>query len=463
MLWNYEMKEDIKSIYKTIDKYFYHNQTISRNPLRKWFHLNRYRIANSLVKSRYEKGKKIIDLGCGSCDWNTDNLSVFGIDFNENLLKVGKQKNRLYDYKVANAANTGLPDGSFDIVVAFEFLEHVKDYEEVVKESKRLLKESGYCIISVPFEDQFSLWRPLFFIQVLFKGYIYGDPYYKKRCGHINHFSVEKIKKDFLKHGYNVNLVFNMRRLTIFLCAQKEIARTTPAKSYDDITIILPTLNEEQNISDMLTHLISHYRDCDIIIADDGSQDATKKIASSLEYKNLIFLDRTNWQIHGLTASILDAIELVKTKYFIVIDADGQHPPGKIQDIVNILRLGSKLVIASRVEVERSWGLLRKTISYIGTFLGKTSLLLRGKNYLSYDILGGFFGCDCEFWNRCISNRLKRKNFRLMGYKVLFDFLKCAPSGLKIEEVYYRFRTRKSEISKINLKIYLEYLKSCFL
>ena len=217
------MQENIDSIYRKIDKGFYYDQTVSKNFLRKWFHLNRYRIASFLVKSKCEKGEKIIDLGCGSCDWNMDNLGVFGVDLNENLLKVAKQRKRLYDYKVADAANTGLPDESFDIVTAFEFLEHVKDYQKIIKESKRLLKTEGYCIISVPYDVFFSLWKPLFFIQVFFQGYTLRNNYYKNRCGHINHFSVEKIKKAFQEHDFKVDLVFVMRRFTIFCVFKKSL------------------------------------------------------------------------------------------------------------------------------------------------------------------------------------------------------------------------------------------------
>jgi len=46
---------------------------------------------------------------------------------------------------------------------------------------------------------------------------------------------------------------------------------------------------------------------------------------------------------------------------------------------------------------------------------------------------------------------------------VLFDFLKVAPRELKPEEIYYKFATRRADVSKINIKIYLEFLKSCFL
>ena len=457
------MEKDIKSLYKKIDENFYHDQTVSKNPLRKWFHLNRYKIANSLVKSRYEEGNKIVDLGCGSVDWNTENLDIFGVDLNENLLKIAKQKGRLSNYKLSEASNTGLPDEFCDIIVSFEFLEHVEDYEKIIEESKRILKKGGHCIISVPLDILFSLWKPLFFLQVLFQGYIIQNPYYKNRCGHINHFSIESIKNAFLKHGYKINLVFTMRRFTIFLCAQKEATNFTPTKSYEDTTIILPTLNEGKNIFNILTYIITNYKGCKIIVADDGSKDETKKNALSFKYKGLLFLDRSNQEIHGLTISVLDAAELVETKYFVVIDADGQHPPEKIKEIVNILRFGDKLVIASRIAVEKNWGLCRKIISYSGTFIGKISLLLRGKRYVSFDILGGFFGCDSMLWNKSISNRFKKEHFRLRGYKVLFDFLKYAPPELKIEEIYYIFETRKSEVSKINLKVHSEFLKSCFL
>lgn len=231
---------------------------------------------------------------------------------------------------------------------------------------------------------------------------------------------------------------------------------------YDDVTVILPTLNEGKNIQALLLFIISNYKYCNIIVSDDGSDDGTKETVSNFKYDKLFFLDRSNQKIHGLTASVLEAIDLVKTEYFVVMDADWQHPPEKIKDIVIILRSGKKLIIASRAEVEEGWGLVRRLISYAGTIIGKISLLLRGKNYLRYDILGGFFGCDTFFWNECVSAS-KRDSFMLRGYKILFDFLKCAPSRVDVGDVRYKFQTRKSESSKISLKIYFEYLKSCLL
>lgn len=210
------MNKNQNLLHKGIKKNFYHDQTVSKNPLRKWFHLTRYKIANSLVKKMSSEEAKIVDLGCGSCDWNIDHLKLLGVDINKDLLQLAQEKNRLSDYKIADATNTGLPTGSFEIVTAFEFLEHVSDYDKVIKEAHRLLKEGGVCVISVPFDVFFSLWRPLFFMQVLLQGYIFGDVYYRKRCGHINHFSVKKIKTVFLKHGFEEEQIFVMKGFTIF-------------------------------------------------------------------------------------------------------------------------------------------------------------------------------------------------------------------------------------------------------
>ena len=457
-----EKKKIDLSLYRDVKKSFYHDQTLSKNPVRKWFHVNRYKIANSLVKSKYGKDKKTCDLGAGSCDWNIDQLKVFGIDLNKDLLQEAKDKNRLYDYKVAEAHATGLPDGSFDIATSLEFLEHVEDYNGVVKEAKRILKEGGSYIVSVPFDVLFSLWRPLFFLQVIFQGYLLQKPYYKKRCGHINHFSVNTIRDVLIANGFTVDTTFVMRKLTIFLCATKGKI-LNPKESYDDVTIILPTLNEERNISNLLSYLITNYYGCHIIVTDDGSKDNTKENSLGLEYENLLFHDRTDSPIHGLTISALEASALVKTKYFVVMDADGQHPPSKVSDIVNLLRMENYLVVASRVEIEKQWSLDRRIVSWAGTFLGKMSLSLRGNHYLTFDVLGGFFGCNTRFWKKTLPYATKLEHFRLRGYKILFDFLKYAPSKLKIEEVYYKFETRKAEVSKLNFSIFLEYIKSCFL
>ncbi len=90
----------------------------------------------------------------------------------------------------------------------------------------------------------------------------------------------------------------------------------------DETTIIIPTLNEQENIGRMISHLLSIHPLLSIIVSDDGSTDGTSEIVKewNLKNKKIFFLDRKGEPIKGLTISLVDALNIVKTKYFFVID-----------------------------------------------------------------------------------------------------------------------------------------------
>lgn len=232
---------------------------------------------------------------------------------------------------------------------------------------------------------------------------------------------------------------------------------------YNEFTVILPTLNEADNIGILLKKLISSYKGISIIATDDGSIDKTKYIVLSFHNRRIFFLDRKDKDIHGLTASILDATKIVKSKYFIVMDADTQHPWKTVEEIANNLKYGATLVIASRIKVFGSWRISKKIISYLGNMMAKISLLVRNKKYINYDILSGFFGVEANFWKKVIFEENKFALFRAKGYKILFDFLKVIPNNILVKNVYYSFNARKIGSSKSNIKIYIEFLKALFL
>jgi len=231
---------------------------------------------------------------------------------------------------------------------------------------------------------------------------------------------------------------------------------------YNDFTIILPTLNEAENVGELIRKLTDFYKGIFIIVSDDGSIDNTKDIISSFQGQKIFFLDRKDKKIHGLAISILDASKMVKSKYFIVMDADSQHPWEVVKEIVDNLEQGAKLVIASRKKVEGRWSIFRKSLSYLGNILGKVSLLARGKRYITYDVLTGFFGIETAFWKRLVFEQNNFVHFRLKGYKVLFDFLKVAPNKILVKNVSYVFNSRRTGFSKLNRKIYIEFLRALF-
>jgi len=222
---------------------------------------------------------------------------------------------------------------------------------------------------------------------------------------------------------------------------------------YSDLSIIIPTLNEEKSIGLLINELQNLYSNVSIVIADDGSKDRTKEIVS--KFKNVFFLDRKDKDIKGLTVSVMDAINICKTQFFIVIDADFQHPPKKVGDIYIKLKQGNQIVIANRVKVSDEWPIHRKMISKSATFMGYLKLL--PKNYFSYDILSGFFGAETNIAKKTIS--LHEKRFVKGGYKVLFDLLKILPKN-RIAQIPYVFGSRKYGQSKLARKHMVFFIKS---
>ncbi|MHA1992958.1 MAG: glycosyltransferase [Candidatus Hodarchaeales archaeon] len=227
-----------------------------------------------------------------------------------------------------------------------------------------------------------------------------------------------------------------------------------------ETTVIIPTLNEEKNIHNMITQLLSLYPRISVIVADDGSKDKTGTIVSDFHAKNekIRLLDRKDEEVKGLTISLIDALEITKTHYFIVIDSDFQHPPDKIGEGIELFKSENKLIIGTRTSVE-GWGLKRKIISWGATTLGKISLFLRRRTRPK-DIMSGFFGGETEIVRTIIRNHPETISPR--GYKLLFDILKVLPRDTQIGEFYYEFQTRTAGESKIGMKQILVYFRSLF-
>ena len=228
----------------------------------------------------------------------------------------------------------------------------------------------------------------------------------------------------------------------------------------DQTTVLIPTLNEEDNIENMLTRLKELYPKISVIVADDGSTDRTESIVNDFHKNNQLirFLDRREYEIKGLTISLIDALAMTTTKYFIVIDSDFQHPPEEIKAGIQLLGQDNKIVIGTRVSVE-GWSITRKIISWGAMTLGKISLFLR-RRPRPRDIMSGFFGGETTVVQKIIRDHPKTVSPK--GFKLLFDILKVLPRKTMIGEFEYEFQTRSAGESKIGMKQIIVYFKSLF-
>ena len=96
---------------------------------------------------------------------------------------------------------------------------------------------------------------------------------------------------------------------------------------FQSITIIIPAFNEGGNISyvikDSLKNLPKYFRDYEIVVVDDGSNDKTGKIADQLAKKNkrLRVIHQKNG---GYSSAMLTGIKIATKDYVAYLPADGQ-------------------------------------------------------------------------------------------------------------------------------------------
>lgn len=118
------------------------------------------------------------------------------------------------------------------------------------------------------------------------------------------------------------------------------------------LSIVVPCYNEEENIQafyeEILKISFQLQVDIELIFINDGSNDNTlaiiKKIAHSDPRVYYISLSRN----FGKEAAMLAGLEYARGEAIVLLDADLQHPPSLIPDMLHKYRQGYDQVIAKR-------------------------------------------------------------------------------------------------------------------
>lgn len=192
--------------YEELPPDFYDNSIDKANPFTKYYHYNRYEKIRKFILSRFENGMRILDIGSGSAKWNNCKFPVTGVDINKSMLEYAKRKGRIENSVLWDIQKKQIPlnSESQDIIILSDVLEHLEEPERILKEAHRLLKKEGFLMITVPLDDGICPWRILFEIGCIIRGNILGQDYFRRRCGHVQHFSVDDLLKILKKNGFEI-------------------------------------------------------------------------------------------------------------------------------------------------------------------------------------------------------------------------------------------------------------------
>jgi dolichol-phosphate mannosyltransferase len=211
------------------------------------------------------------------------------------------------------------------------------------------------------------------------------------------------------------------------------------------LTIVVPTYCEADNIDPMTAALdtaLSGIR-WEVIFVDDDSPDETVKIVRKRGERDHWVRAMRRIGRRGLAGAVIEGMLAAAGDIVAVIDGDLQHDESLLPSMLAIIDAGSDLVIASRYtnagNASNGFSSIRLRGSMLATRL--TTMLLKTR---ASDPMSGFFMIRRKTIDG-IAPKLSTD-----GFKLLLDILASASPELKVAEVSYRFRPRKSGASKFN-------------
>lgn len=133
-----------------------------REYYQQYYHAERshwwFKVREQIIKQKiYDKiclpeGSRILNVGCGT-GRSSQMLQTFGevhsIEYDSECYEFVKSRIGI-EIIQGSATDLPYPDGSFELVCAFDVIEHIKEDEKAVNEMARVCKNDGFIFITVP-------------------------------------------------------------------------------------------------------------------------------------------------------------------------------------------------------------------------------------------------------------------------------------------------------------------------
>jgi dolichol-phosphate mannosyltransferase len=226
------------------------------------------------------------------------------------------------------------------------------------------------------------------------------------------------------------------------------------APAREKLALVIPTLREAENIGGLLAHVRSVLDTLDlpyeILVVDDDSSDGTGDIVSAIALEDPRVHLQVRKGVRGLSGAILHGWQHTDAPILGVMDADLQHPPELLPQLLSAIQDGRDLAIGSRYTPGGelgAWNPVRKFLSAAAVWV---TWPLQRPHLRAKDPMSGFFLVR----RRCLDRIL----FQPTGFKLLLEIL-VRGRIQSIAEIPFAFGLRYRGASKAGFKVGWDYAK----
>lgn len=204
-----------------------------------------------------------------------------------------------------------------------------------------------------------------------------------------------------------------------------------------DVSVIMPALNEEENISGTLSNTLKAFDDLkingEIIVVDDGSKDKTAQAIRDFMDKNSCIRMISHQTSEGIGASFWDGVDDAKGSCVIMLPGDNENDPWEILRYYNLLEHVDIVIpfIYNR-EVRPA---LRNILSLIYRTIINTTFMVN-LNYTNGTVI----------YRKTLLNKLDSRNNSFFFQTDIL--IKLVRQGYLFAEVPYRLGIRCHGVSK---------------
>ena len=222
----------------------------------------------------------------------------------------------------------------------------------------------------------------------------------------------------------------------------------------EKLALVIPTLCEEENIGGLLGHVRSVLDPLnlpyEILVVDDDSTDGTGAVVSAIarEDPRVRLLVRKGQR--GLSGAILYGWQHTDAAILGVMDADLQHPPELLPQLLSAIHSGRDIAIGSRYIAGGGvggWNPVRKLLSTVAVW---ATWPIQRAGIRAHDPMTGFFLVRRASIDGIV--------FQPTGFKLLLEIL-VRGRVRSIAEVPLAFGSRHGGTSKANFKVGWDYAK----